>query len=483
MDWAVALRSGSQSASTGESYTTPEAFGAVGDGIADDTRPIQAALDSGKPVFMGGNYRTTATLILKTGTKVLAPCTINSTADVALHFLGYNISMSGKMNLICKNGIVVGRDGGCSNIFIDNVWIEFDDVFGVKIDADQGAVYNNSFRNIRCDFKHTTNQEAFENRTCYGFWLYKPNIEPYSFCNHNIFVDCGAGFCGIGAYLCTYDNQDKTHSKVPMNDNEFYAFSPEGCKTGVRLRGFVNSSNFVNMRTEDFVDAEIIQLYGFCAKNKFQFTNTAGYASIVGYDYMRDQASDIYDARLESVFANYFEGKLISNNAWGIHTFGKYIIASDKNGGAILVPQSPMFDEGEYDLDYFAEMELYPTGKSQFAFPHDTFSTYDDYTGESRILILTNLIWWPIRIIVKPGATPLIVKDADGEIVFRLKEAPTKKAIYTLHIKEYGKVEYITKENLAEDEMDLTDSETNYTVADVNDTTVEVRDQTFVQEA
>ena len=47
-----------------EIFVTPEMFGAIGDGVADDTAALQAAFNSNKPVFLGGDYGITATLVI-----------------------------------------------------------------------------------------------------------------------------------------------------------------------------------------------------------------------------------------------------------------------------------------------------------------------------------------------------------------------------------------------------------------------------------
>lgn len=44
-------------------YVTPQMYGAVADGVTDDTVAVQAALDSGKNVyFPEGRYKVTQTL-------------------------------------------------------------------------------------------------------------------------------------------------------------------------------------------------------------------------------------------------------------------------------------------------------------------------------------------------------------------------------------------------------------------------------------
>lgn len=67
-------------------YATPEQFGAVGDGVNDDTSAVQQAIDSGDPVLGAGVYKCTAPITIH-GNDVATINEIVSTASVALSFL------------------------------------------------------------------------------------------------------------------------------------------------------------------------------------------------------------------------------------------------------------------------------------------------------------------------------------------------------------------------------------------------------------
>lgn len=53
-------------------YVTPEMFGAVGDGIADDTIPLQEAINDGRAVVGKGNYKITSSIFINNEYKAQA---------------------------------------------------------------------------------------------------------------------------------------------------------------------------------------------------------------------------------------------------------------------------------------------------------------------------------------------------------------------------------------------------------------------------
>lgn len=86
-------------------YVTPEMFGAVGNGIADDTIAIQNAINDGRPVVMLNSYLVTETLNL-TGDKIIEVygTVINNTDDVLFRITGHFNEINGHNKGILTGG-------------------------------------------------------------------------------------------------------------------------------------------------------------------------------------------------------------------------------------------------------------------------------------------------------------------------------------------------------------------------------------------
>lgn len=111
-------------------YTTPEMFGAVGDGVTDDTAAIQAVADVGGLILFDGNktYKTTAVIRLKQNTELdLNGATIHSTViHLFFNFLDTSTATgyTGEGNITIKNGRIIGGAisfAHAKGVLLDNI--------------------------------------------------------------------------------------------------------------------------------------------------------------------------------------------------------------------------------------------------------------------------------------------------------------------------------------------------------------------------
>lgn len=123
-------------------YVTPEMFGAVGDGVTDDSNAIQSAVNSGKTVILGRNktYKITDTILLPNNANIVGDnTTIISNAAIAFyHTAGVgnpitSISLK-NITLICDNDGI--RINDTSKNVVDTS------------DSQQGYVLKSFFENI-----------------------------------------------------------------------------------------------------------------------------------------------------------------------------------------------------------------------------------------------------------------------------------------------------------------------------------------------
>lgn len=99
-------------------YATPEMFGAVGNGIHDDTEAIQLCLNSGKHIFMSQKYLITKSLTFSGNTNITGECDIIYTGN------DYAIKLHGCVdNSIYINSIV--SNGGGIKLYNDNDYCQY----------------------------------------------------------------------------------------------------------------------------------------------------------------------------------------------------------------------------------------------------------------------------------------------------------------------------------------------------------------------
>ena len=433
IDWADGMKSGDGAVSGSATCVTPEMFGAVGDGVADDTRAIQAALDSGLMVFCGNNYKFTTLTFNRESTELFASGQLTSTSnDCAIRVNASNCRIRIK-SLKCINGILL--DQSLTHCVIDDASIEFSGQYGVKLEADAAKISNCTFRCVKC---RSANSESG-----YGFWLSNDYIDAvYAFCNQHMFWNCAAENCAVGAYLFTRETfTDSAPIGDRMNCIFFENFNPEGCTLGLHLENFVNRSRFTEIRNNEFTGASanwkpLIKLTGISRGNVFSTTGMARHDMIVAEKYQLVESTGAY---LDGSYENYFVGSMMSMSAGIARSRTDFALRANGAGGfcwnSLIPPPNwkikylPSVDSEGYD-DYMTYNAS--TSNESMNIHSRIFRTRASAT-ESPRLHLSQEVDWDIRILVEPGLPPIIVYDANGNIVFDVSGSmPNYKMIYTI---------------------------------------------------
>lgn len=176
-------------------YATPEDYGAVGDGVADDTAACQAAINSGKKwVVFANKYKITSPLTWNTPTS----------APYDLFITGYGYIRS----IDCPTFVFTG----VSNLNIENLYLDTDREGVVLNTDDREAVYNH-FKNLfiynhnaanyngivyHCT-NHFLNESTIEGCKCWNFnYGFEFTNDSNTECNDHKIIDCNAETCRQG---------------------------------------------------------------------------------------------------------------------------------------------------------------------------------------------------------------------------------------------------------------------------------------------
>lgn len=178
-------------------FVTPEQYGAIGDGSTNDYVAIQAAVDSGLPVFFGKkNYRTSSTINLPNNSKIFGSgegSIVSITANINLFNLtGTYVSI--------ENLTMAGNSTGDSQVGINGTGVLFTTlIYGCRIS-------NCSFQNFSyCGIVSINNAGASNTQHEGGFWIENSKFQNCTNgiffqdrCEYNTIVNCVILQCGSG---------------------------------------------------------------------------------------------------------------------------------------------------------------------------------------------------------------------------------------------------------------------------------------------
>lgn len=220
-------------------YTSPELFGAVGDGVTNDTQAWKNCIASGKIIVAAKNYLCTEPLYLDNDTYIFGSIINNTTDGIKIsgksghiykvkvqasrenasnQFIGVEVINSGNCKIDCittnfYTGLkMTGDANGCCYNHIDFCYT-FNSMYSIYLEAkNNGWCNENYFYNLR----NINWTNSLYSRTNYGITLFKDSTATNS-PNSNHFLN----MCFEGAYCAV--------NVINGVDNTFENIRTEGC--------------------------------------------------------------------------------------------------------------------------------------------------------------------------------------------------------------------------------------------------------------
>lgn len=217
-------------------YVTPEMFGAVGDGVTDDTNAVQECLNnSNKFKILVGNYKITNSIII-TGNDIKV---LGTNSRINYNGTDSAIIISSLNDSVLELGLIYSQGNGIEiKSTSDNEWSQYTDIHFRLIDCVEKAIYFN-----------TTAGWTNEIR------IYDGKINRGKF--------------GIHA---------DAHNRNVINNITIQNVGIEGVKTGFYLANNINSWNIVNPRYHESYET-LFETVGRVSKVNFFGTGMFYYNS------------------------------------------------------------------------------------------------------------------------------------------------------------------------------------------------------------
>lgn len=331
-------------------YITPEMFGAVGNGVTNDTTAVQSALDSGCDVVFNGIYSTNLLRIRKNNITVTVNGAIRTTSGIKIGDESTTVSrvkLTGHGTISASNNTDPAIElTNCRWCVFGGNWLRLESN-SIGIRANNGVVHND-FSNITivCSVSGTK-----------GIY-FKTKDAGYS--NDNRFTHIWVSFSsgnvkGYAVYL------DAEESQYVLNENYFYMMETESSPKQL----FTN--NVVDIIYE-FRSREVNRVAGIFDINSSSQVRIIPSNGIVPNAIKSSLQRDTYDVNRLTAMGSVVDG--------AIYTSGGRIISNKAyfaaNGDKIIFN----FEKTSYTANISGEIALENTANSLNSGKHPAISTF-----------------------------------------------------------------------------------------------------------
>lgn len=320
-------------------YLTPEQYGAVGNGIADDTiaikKCIQESVEKNLPIIANKKYVISSTLILDTQQNYDFSYVKYTGTDYA--FLIKESLISLKIGtLTCNNGagVLIHREEDDKTI--SRINLEIDDCYSkktcihLKSTTNQGVYYSK----IRFNKLYSLDEYCVYLNT-FGRNEAQDNQAVFGGVNE---ISIYGGLCNGGEYAAVIEG----------SGNCFYNISLEGrsMRNGFKFTGATN--NIFGLRHAEFDIDRTKKLLWFTGK-RAAFNNVYTNYPVV-YDMISVDGLDYDDTFDNRPAHNRIYAQIIGSNSFelgsiGLAKMGKVIVQKDYTNGSVIVSNNMSFDE------------------------------------------------------------------------------------------------------------------------------------------
>lgn len=310
-----------------ELHVTPQMFGAVGDGVADDTEALQDALNRGQSVVCTGKYMTSAPLVIPSGSKFICYGEIHYTGDEYAVQIGCGNSTIFIKKLVSDSvGLRVGK-----NFDDEYPWVAYNQVNIQEMEC-VGCCMLMQESEIPSGSAITKNGVMY-NTFLLSHWVSnesdcvridntaKSNDDNSIFFNENTFIGglmAGKGKDGYAVYLKS--TKQAAHGSSVVSANKFIATSFEGSTNGVYLCNAAENS-FLDNRYEG--NAITIKLSERSWDNTFKTNTGMGITQIstaeltkINKDLHRNNFDCVFRVGASSRAA--YRGYVFGANQWSV---------------------------------------------------------------------------------------------------------------------------------------------------------------------